>query len=201
MITDFIPKKEDYSFKVYDVVGDDVAEFVYKQATIQETIDFYSKHNDINALYTYFIDKFCKNKKNKEVDIVLRDNIETIFSKIANTRYKRRESEYSNVPQTVDKKRGVRERTRGATVQEVCKHFFISLTDLLQNYTMEQYDWMVDQIIFSTNESTDDWKRRNNIMLNKNKVPEVDKKKAMELLKKSKNAKVVAREFIWWQKM
>lgn len=196
MIKDFLPiydKKELFVLPISDIDGRIIGTMQYPQASMQETITFYDKLKKPQELYQEIKQYFKKDtrmKSEEEIEAILMNTFNLVIDKMNETRHKRTQSAFHGAPK-VNKGR---ETTRGVNIQEVCKKFNISLTDLLHNYTFEQYDWMCDQIVFYYNEQSEKTQPANNYVLNKSNVK--DTKDLLAEHKRTKNNKVIKTEIL-----
>ena len=197
MISDFIPifdKNKYFELPIIDTTWLKVWVFKYPQATIQESIYFYENTKYPISLLREYKDKFFEYKYDRvETDKLLLYSIDEILLQIMNTRHKRSKSAFHNAPLL---KEASRKSTRGVNIQSVLERFNLSLTDLLQSYSMEQLDWMQDQIIFYYNEQDKKTRWINDWVMNRMDDNGVDKAKAKELLEMWKKAKVVKKEIL-----
>ena len=200
MIKDLIPiydKNELYNLPVSDIDGRIIWAFEYPKATIQETLLFYHKLRQPVDLLRELKKEYFKPKIKSEIDInnILLNSLEWIMRQMTNSRFKRGLSSYEKAPKIAQKKKP-RQTTRGANIQVVCKAFNISLTDLMNNYTMEQLDWMGDQVCFYNNEMSEESQKVNDRVWNNEDTSWIDKAELLRQHKASKNRKIVKTEFL-----
>lgn len=78
-----------------------------------------------------------------------------------------------------------------AWLSAICKNYCISPTDLMKNYTLEQYFWFLDWIEWNNNAISEEWKAINNMaIIDKEAIKKRadETKKAFEKVKKAKKS-------------
>lgn len=145
----------------------------YKQATMLEYYEFLNKDKDEQILDLYkiikekikytFFDKvklfFNKNYKSK---IELWLNFENAFLSIMSNKFRTYESIFNKVKSRMQNKWWNKWTIDSVWLSMICKEYNISPTDLLNNYTLEQYFWFLDWIEWNNNALTKEWQSINN---------------------------------------
>lgn len=203
MIKDLIPiydKNELYNLPISDIDGRIIGAFEYPKATIQETLLFYHKLKNPVELLWELKKKYFKPKIKSEVEIdrILLNSLDWIITQLINSRFKRGLSSYEKAPKMTQKHKE-RKTTRWANIQVVCKAFNLSLTDLLNNYTMEQLDRMSDQVCFYNYEMNEDTQKINDWVWNNEDTSWINKKELLKKHKESKKRKVVSSEILQYK--
>ena len=163
----------------------------YKQATMLEYYEFLNKDKNEQILDLYkiiqekikysFFDKiklfFNKNYKSK---IELWLNFENAFLSIMWNKFRTYESIFNKVKSRMQSKSWTKWTIDSVWLSMICKEYNISPTDLLNNYTLEQYFWFLDWIERNNNALTKEWQTINNEAI---KDPEAIKKRAEQTKK------------------
>jgi len=145
----------------------------YKQATMLEYYEFLNKDKNEQILDLYkiikekikysFFDKvklfFNKNYKSK---IELWLNFENAFLSIMSNKFRTYESIFNKVKSRMQNKWWNKWTIDSVWLSMICKEYNISPTDLLNNYTLEQYFWFLDWIEWNNNALTKEWQSINN---------------------------------------
>ena len=174
----YIIRIKTWHFHVYDI------EFM--QATAKETLEF--QDVDQNRLVPYMIDFIERHKKLSDTyngksflrrlyfgkekkhhgDIVIAQNIQTIMTDIIYKRHKKHESIYKWIQKQPEKWEKIgRKWLFWSTLASICKEFNINgVNQLLDEYTMEQIEWMSDMLTFGAYEMTDNGRSANDKLFN-----------------------------------
>lgn len=149
----------------------------YQQATMKEYHEFFalSQVDQIKELYSMIrkqipltplekavsmIFKWFRGKIERSLDIdvmiqnVLENRFRTYESVFTKTAHLRKSTSNSN-----------KKSLFSAGLSIVCQKYCMSPTDLFENYTLEQFMWLQDWIIFNMNEQDKEWQTENQIAL------------------------------------
>lgn len=165
----------------------------YKQATIQEFIEYthkspieqYKEIDDIfKSCVRYSIFAKLLKKLYTKYETVWEKNIdkEKIYTNIMNNRYRTIESIYADTDKYRSKQNTDKTMGRMALAR-VCKVRNISLSDLIHNYTLEQFIWLADGVQYEANSQTKEGRWINNIALVDRDAVAERAKKTRELFK------------------
>lgn len=72
---------------------------------------------------------------------------------------------FDDLPPIFQKKWQARKWLYSANLSGICQKYNISVVELRKNITLEQYMWMIDWIIFSNNEMSEEWQKMNKYAL------------------------------------
>lgn len=173
------PIKKTYIDIIKTPVGD--LSIQYEQSNIREMLDFIDNKIDIEKwISNIFLKwKFKKNKFynfKKQCYPYIYEQSEQIVDKIIKKKFK----------WLFDKgKKSGRIVIFSSIFQLVCEKYNLTPNELLDNYTWEQLEWMLDWIIFNLNEQTKEWQKINDRKVRKQKSDKSNE----ELLKKLKNGR------------
>jgi len=161
----------------------------YEQATLWEYFEFYWKtpQEQFNELleivksqipYTFLekilkkIFKWYQTKIEKLIDY------DKLVINIMNNRFRTYDSIFSKV-----KVKGKKwdKWLLSVSLLKVCKHYSTSLSDLLNNFTLEQFFWLLDWVVYNQNSQYKEWQTMNKEAL-------TDKKEIKQRAEQTKKA-------------
>lgn len=145
----------------------------YEQASIWEYYEYINKSPEEQSMELYnilikqiklsFFEKIFKYiNKNYQWKIEKLINFEDIMVWIFKNRYRFYESIFIWLRKTDRKNKWSIE---SAWLSNICKWYNVSPTDLLKNYTLEQYFWFLDWLEWISNSMTDEWIAINNMAI------------------------------------
>lgn len=150
-----------------------VVELVYYQATMQETLDFFSRYytkqketflGEINKIsFTY---KTYNPYKRRKIKKFLFKNVNKLADKIINTRHRQHKSCFQWYDKkTDDKNKHKRDECYPEYIMDVfvAKETNIPLDELRNRITMQQYGEIVDSILWNMNNETEKWQQKNSV--------------------------------------
>lgn len=170
------PSEKTFSQKFYNLNWKILFILSYKQAKLREYFEFLDKSEE---------------EKQKELYLILRKNLKysflekiyLLFNKnyiwkiekslelrevllwIMQNRFRVYQSIFTWVKVIWEKKDDSWPVIESAWLSWICKTYNISPTDLMNNYTLEQYFWFMDWIKFLNNDYSKEWKLMNNLAL------------------------------------
>lgn len=154
------PQKKKYIEMIKTQYGLVMLEF--KQATIEETMEFLNNGFDEQWLEDILFKnsivvkkkwRYSKKKLLKELE----KGLEQILKIVVEKRFVFKKG----------KSWWWRQQLFSGLVQLVCNNYWIKPKELLEEYTWEQFEWMIDWVIFNLNEQTKEWQRLNDVKLRK----------------------------------
>lgn len=167
----------------------------YKQATLWEYFEFYSKTPQEQFLELYEIIRWqipytLKEKILKKLFRWYKTKLEKLIDydkiviNIMNNRFRIYESIFSKV-----KAKGKKwdKWLLSVSLLKVCKHYSTSLSDLLNNFTLEQFFWLLDWVVYNTNSQYKEGQKMNKEAL---QDKEEIKKRAEQTKKAFENIKI-----------
>lgn len=172
------PLKKNFS---QDFISEDwktLFTLTYDQATIEEYHEFFHQNLDQRMRELYLIIKrqiplsliekmltviFGKNFRGK-VERSL--NLENMCLNILENRFRTYESIYKWVEHLRENSGNSDKKVLfSANLSLVCQKYCMSPSELFKNFTLEQYMWLQDGIIFNINESDKKWQAENQLAL------------------------------------
>lgn len=147
----------------------------YEQATIQEYHEFFAKSHEEQILELYqefkkqiplsntekilsFIFEWYKWKLERRIDV------DKEIVEIMENKFRIYKSIYDDLPKK-QSKWSSKKSLYSANLSIVCQKYCISPVELFKNFTLEQYMWLQDWIVFISNEVDDEWKLENQMAL------------------------------------
>lgn len=148
--------------------------YTYNQATIEEYLEFFNKNAKERYLECYeIIHKQCpKTIFERFLTIFFPDfiwkierklNIEEEVVEIMQNRFRTYKSIFSEIQEK--KKSSNQKGFFASSLQIICKEYNISPDDLLKKYTLEQFLFFQDWIVYNMNMQTKEGQSENNIAL------------------------------------
>ena len=193
MKTNF-PIKKTFEQDFLNIKWDTIFTIKYDQATILEYYEYINKSQEEQTIELYnILKKFIKYSLKDKILMFLNKNyvnkierwlkISEILVSIFQNRYRIYESIFKWI-RKVDKKN--KWAIDSAWLSNICKTYNISPTDLMKNYTLEQYFWFLDWIEWINNSMDKEWQFINNLAIVDR---EAIKKRAEETKQKFNNFK------------
>jgi len=160
-IIDFsmFPIKKEYKKIIVDSKWNKIASIEYEQATMYERYKFVYSEKQWNEIIDFVLQNIVYEKniyKLKENDIVSNLLQGWFVDELMDTRYKTYKSIYEGGAWW-------RKAIEQANIVFVCKELWISPHDLIHNYTMEEYQYYLDGVIYNANESYKEWQQINDM--------------------------------------
>lgn len=191
------PNKNTFHQDFLNIKGDNIFTLKYDQATIWEYYEYINKTPEEQTKELYSI---LKNQiKDSLKDKILRYfnkyyvnkiekwlKVDEILVSIFQNRYRVYESIFNWIRKVDKKNKG---SIDSAWLSNICKSYNISPTDLMKNYTLEQYFWFLDWIEWINNSSDDEWKAINNMAIIDKKAVKIraeETKRKFDTIRKSK---------------
>ena len=169
------PVKKVFREEFVDRKGKVIFILEYEQATLNEYLEFNQKSQEEQALELYnfihkqiplfLFEKFFKLFNGNYIGkIEKRLNIDDLCIKIFQNKFRVYKSIYSGsnkIPRIPKKFYENVPVIMSASIANICEKYIISPLELLQNYTLEQYMWLNDWLIFIWNSLTEEGKKQN----------------------------------------
>lgn len=146
----------------------------YRQATLQEFFDYYSKSPEeqrdemVNLIqrqvpYT----KFQKFLKKFWIDTAFDKyvNFENLIISVIDNRFRLYKSIYSEIDKRDNNKTQNKKGFFVSSLRQVCKDYSISPNELFNEYTLEQFFALLDWIRYSNNQTTKEWQSINKMAM------------------------------------
>lgn len=173
----------------------------YTQATMEEYHEFFQQSDNerqeelyefikkqlpltlSEKILTFIFWKRFRGKVERSLDI------EKMCMNIIENRFRTYESVYTKTEHLRTTKTANRKVLFSANLSMVCQKYCISPTELFKNFTLEQYIWLQDWIIFNSNEADAEWQTENKMALvdkDEVKARAEETRKAFEEMEKSK---------------
>lgn len=172
------PLKKNFSQDFISQDGKALFTLAYDQATIEEYHEFFHQNLDqrMRELYAIikkqlplsFIEKILKTIfwHNFRGKIERSLNMENICLNILENRFRTYESVYKWVEHLRENGGNTDKKVLfSANLSLVCQKYCMSPSELFKNFTLEQYIWLQDGIIFNMNESDKKWQAENQLAL------------------------------------
>lgn len=167
--TDF-PLKKTFEQDFINEWGDTLFTLRYDQATLHEYHEFFNLSQDERILELYklvrkqvkrtllekVLDFFRIHRTYKMEKVI---DIQLVIKNIIANRFRIYDSIY-----TEKGKRG-KSGLYSANLSIVCQKYCIAPHDLYKHYTLEQYLWMLDGIIYQANDMTTEWQGKNRMAM------------------------------------
>ncbi len=174
---DFIPLKKQF---IKDIILDNRIKHTiqYEQATIKEFYEFYSLSEEEQTIELLSIIK--KDIHYNRIDRILKKiypkyithlelliPYQKIMAEILSTKFRTMESLYKDSDKYDTRKTKAKTtRVLGRnSYANVCKFWNLSFTELIENYTLEQFIWLADWVIYENNAGSKEWQFVNNMAL------------------------------------
>lgn len=174
MNTNF-PLKKTFEQDFITINGKNLFTLKYEQATIKEYYEYlnYSPQEQARELLNILRKCIKYSLKDKIMLFLNKDyvtdfeknlNIEEVFGSIFANRFRIHKSIFE-----WKRQKGKKWWSKGSIdsvwLSAICKEYNISPTDLMENYTLEQYFWFLDWIEWSNNTMTKEWQATNDLAL------------------------------------
>lgn len=162
---DFISEKWDLLFTL-----------TYEQATMEEYHNFFnqSSENQMLEVYRMIKDQIKLTKMEKLLSKVFRWyrghierslEVDIMIQNVLANRFRTYESIYESSHEKKKKSGSSQKWLFSANLSIVCQKYCISPTDLFKNYTLEQFMWLQDGVIFNMNMTDKEWQAENQMAL------------------------------------
>lgn len=172
---DMIPPKKEF-IKDFLLDGKIYMTIKYDQATIGEFYEFYYKSEDdksqellnfIRSHIPYTLWQKIRKKINKKYLTIFEKNLDLdkISTEIMETRFRTIDSIYKGTEKYDTRKKGNKKALWRTTLARVCQFWHLSLSELINNYTLEQLIRLIDWVIYDWNLSSKEWEFVNNMAL------------------------------------
>jgi len=172
MKTNF-PTKKTFEQDFLNIKWNKIFTLKYEQATIWEYYDYINKTPEEQSieLYDIFIKQVKYGLKDKILKYLNKNHlskterwlkIDEILVSIFQNRYRSYKSIFNWIRKVDKKNKGAID---SAWLSTICQWYNISPTDLMKNYTLEQYFWFLDWIEWINNWSTPEWQAINNFAI------------------------------------
>lgn len=166
------PLKKTFTKEFVDKKGKKIFSITYQQATIAEYHEFFAKNSEeqfaemyqiihsqaklslFEKIIQFFFPKFPW-KIERALDL------QKEISEIISNRFRTWKSVFDNG----EEKKKQPNWLYSAGISILCEKYNLSPHELFEKYTLEQYSWLMDWIIFIANESSDEWKQKNHLAL------------------------------------
>lgn len=181
---DFIPPKKTFEQPILDTQGKLIFTLKYEQATLREMYEFIALDEEEQSKLVLdeirsqipcsFIDKILKKIfKGHLTSIERNTDFTVIIKKYLLNKFRNNDSIYNDARLSKNSKNKYLVRN---TLAHACQFWNLSLTELLDNYTVEQFGRLLDWYVFDMNSQSKEWQKINNFCL-------VDREKAREWAK------------------
>lgn len=185
-----IPLRKTFEQDFFDIRWKKLLTIKYEQATILEYYEYINKTTDeqlqeiqkiIEPLFKMsFLDKIkLVFNKNYQTKLIKWADIEWLILSVMQNRYRWYESIFTDIKKRIWTKKGWKWVIDSVWIMMICKNYNMSPTDLLNNYTLEQYLWLLDGIERYNNAQTKKWQAINNLAV-------IDKDAVKKRLEKNK---------------
>lgn len=150
--------------------------FKYEQSTIQEYHEFFAKTTSEQIVELYWMLRKQTPKtlfqrfilfffKNYITPIERWIDLNLLLQDIIANRFRTYESIYSDVPALESAPTSEKKSLYSANLSIVCQKYCIDPVTLFNNFTLEQYMWLQDGVIFNINENDKEWQMKNQMAL------------------------------------
>lgn len=148
----------------------------YQQATMKEYHEFFAQtHEDqMQELYLIVKKQIPLTFLEKILSLIFRWlrwkierslDIDVMIQNILENRFRTYESVYTKTAHLRKWGNSNKKALFSAGLSIVCQKFCMSPTDLFENYTLEQFMWLQDWVMFNINEWDKEWQMENQVAL------------------------------------
>jgi len=164
------PIRKSYIKEIIDEKGNKTASLKFEQATVYERYEFATAKNPNSVLFKFIDDniEFITKRNNDKREIILQIINQDFINDIVETRFKLHDSIFKGW-------RG-RKWIEQASIVFVCKELWIEPHDLIHNYTMEEYQFYLDGVVYNMNE----WSKEGRLLNDRAKAQNSKENKAIQ---------------------